>query len=1019
MNKKVLYFLLLLGLYSCGKQAPAIDFTKLDEKAKRLPENAVAGMQVANGCEVSLFASEPMLINPTNIHVDEKGRVWVCEALNYRNTHNPENPKRDKGDQILILEDTDQDGKADKKTVFYQGKDVDAALGIWSVGNRAIVSCSPRVLILTDTNGDNVADTKDSLFTGLDGYQSDHAVHAFVVGPDGKFYFNFGNNGKHIMDHNGKPVIDLSGNAVTDEGKPYRQGMVFRCNPDGSDLEVLGHNFRNNFEVAPDSYGALWQSDNDDDGNMGVRINYIMDYGNYGYTDEITGAGWGEPRVNQEKEIPKRHWRQNDPGSIPNLLQTGSGSPCGMAVYEGDMLPVIFHGQPIHAEAGHNVVRAYVKSPKGAGYEAKMVDVAKSLDQWSRPSDVCVAPDGSLFFSDWYDPAVGGHKFGDVERGRIFRVTAKGKGGKYAPEKPDFSNTEACIAALSSPNLSIRAIAAEKLRAEGSKATAALKKVWNGSDSRARARALWILGGLPGGDQYLKSALADKDPEIAITAIRQVRQGDSSQLLTYLKMAAKHPSPQVWREAAIGLRFQKGPAADQLWTELAQKYAGEDRWMLEALGIGADLQADARFKAWKDQVGDQWKSKGGKEIVWRSRSRLALPLLKELILDPKVEPFALRQYFRAFDFHADPNKNEIIASLVDQAHPMKDSLNNYAVYQIDPSYLGKTPAIKAALGGILTKLKGSAEYLELINRLKLKDQNPQLLDMALNNPDQALRSSAAGVLASNGGLGLLVGALKGTDAAKTEQILYAVANVEDPKLFALFKTYLNDSKQTLAVRRAALNCLNSSWGGQEFLMDLVEKNKIPQEFVMQALVGLSGVWNTDIRQKSRALLAVEQKKAGNSLPPVAILEHKSGNLASGKAIYLQHCATCHKVGKEGVDFGPALTEIGAKLDKGALYRSIIYPSSGINYGYEGFNVQTKDGSIIQGILASKTGAELKVRIMGGSVRSLPMADVVKMEELGQSLMTEGLYRQIKEQELVDLVEYLSSLKPAEKLISSR
>ena len=99
--------------------------------------------------------------------------------------------------------------------------------------------------------------------------------------------------------------------------------MVFRCDLDGSNFEVLGHNFRNNYEVAVDSFGTLWQSDNDDDGNRGVRINYVMEYGNYGYVDEMTGAGWQAKRTNMEKEIPLRHWHLNDPGVVPNLLQTG------------------------------------------------------------------------------------------------------------------------------------------------------------------------------------------------------------------------------------------------------------------------------------------------------------------------------------------------------------------------------------------------------------------------------------------------------------------------------------------------------------------------------------------------------------------------------------------------------------------------------------------------------------------------------------------------------------------------
>ncbi len=198
-------------------------------------------------------------------------------------------------------------------------------------------------------------------------------------------------------------------------------------------------------------YGTLWQSDNDDDGNKGTRINYVMEFGNYGYQDEMTGAGWRARRTNIEKEIPLRHWHLNDPGVVPNVLQTGGGSPSGLTVYEGGLLPAKFYGQMIHAEPGNNVVRSYPVEKDGAGYKATIVNILEAQqDQWFRPIDVAVAPDGSLFVADWYDPGVGGHQVGDVDRGRIYRIAPPKT--KYEITKIDVNSAEGATNALLSPN---------------------------------------------------------------------------------------------------------------------------------------------------------------------------------------------------------------------------------------------------------------------------------------------------------------------------------------------------------------------------------------------------------------------------------------------------------------------------------------------------------------------------------------------------------------------------------------
>ena len=616
--------------------------------ASREPADAVANLDVHPALQVELFAAEPMLLSPSNIDIDHRGRVWVCEVINYRGHRN----KRPEGDRILILEDTNGDGKADKKKVFYQGRDIDSAHGVCVLGTvngkntRVIVSAGSMVQVFTDVDGDDKADKKETLFSGISGAQHDHGIHQFMFGPDGRLYFNFGNTGKQLLDKNGKPIVDLAGNVVNDKRQPYQQGMVFRCKLDGSEVETLGWNFRNNWMVTVDSFGTIWQSDNDDDGNRAVRINYVMEYGNYGFRDELTGAGWRTKRTNLEKTIPEQHWHLNDPGVMPNLLHTGAGSPTGICVYEGSLLPKEFHGQIIHCDAGPSIVRAYPVKPSGAGYTATTINILDGAkrDKWFRPSDVKVAPDGSLIVADWYDPGVGGHRMGDLDRGRLFRVTPKGHKGYKVP-KFDFKSEQGLVTALQNPN---RHIAFTKLKKRTAPPSSLLKLADSGPP-RQRARAIWLLAQNKGVQipTVLKTGI-DRDENIRALGVRIGRQHKFN-ITKAIQRMADDPSPIVRRECLIALRHNKSVEAPALWAKLANQHDRRDRWYLEALGLAADKQENAFFDAWLETK-PKLNTPASRDIIWRCRGTHTAKYLADIILDKSIPDAEKARYHRAFDF---------------------------------------------------------------------------------------------------------------------------------------------------------------------------------------------------------------------------------------------------------------------------------------------------------------------------------------------------------------------------------
>jgi putative membrane-bound dehydrogenase-like protein len=975
-----------------------------EKVAEHSPESSLADLKTYDGLEVTLFASEPMLTNPTNMDVDAKGRVWVCEAYNYRSQYNLKNPVKKEGDRILILEDTDGDGKADKQTIFYQGTDVNSALGICVLGNKVIVSCSPNVLVFTDEDGDDKPDKKEILYKGIHGEQHDHGMHAFIFGPDGRLYFNFGNAGEVLVGASGDTVVDRQGRKVKTDGNPYRQGMVLRSELDGSHVDVLAYNFRNNYEVTVDPYGTLWQSDNDDDGNKGVRINYVMEYGNFGFKDEMTGASWGERRTNMEKEIPFRHWHLNDPGVIPNLLQTGSGSPCGITIYEGDLLPKVFQGQMIHAEAGHNVVRSYPVENAGAGYKATIVNILEGQkDQWFRPSDLSVAPDGSVMVADWYDPGVGGHQVGDLERGRIYRIATPKM--KYKTNPVDLSNQEGAVNALISPNAATRFLGWKALEKSGLDAEKNLLTLWNSSNPRHRARALWLLVRLGAkGENYLNSALTDPDPNIRITAIRATRMLKKD-IVPIVEKLVKDPSPQVRRELAIALYGNSSTKAAELWADLALQHDGKDRWYLEALGIGARGNEDATFLAWSDKIGTIWNTPAGRDIIWRSRSKRAMPLLAEII--KSSDEIEMLRYFRAFDFQSDPSKQQVLMQLVLET---KGEKVLYALKHIDASKVKLTPPVVAALNNVLSQYQGKIEYVDLVSSYKIENKAPELVRLGLQYPDSVVGRAAVKALLDWGKIDLLVGDLKSKNSGEVQSLIKALWPVMyNKRVIAVMERIVNDTTQTPGNRKLAIRTFGGPWESEDRLLELAKDNKIPKDLHVAAAGVFQTAWRQVLKVEAAKYLSLPGSKEGNPLPAVSVLAEKTGTAEKGREVFNSLCTNCHRVNEEGVNFGPNLSEIGDKLSKEAMYTAILYPDQGISFGFEGYKFKLKNGTEAFGMIVSETEGKVELKYLN-TQQTLNKGDIVSRTKLETSLMPANLQASMSEQELVDLVEYLGTLK---------
>jgi putative membrane-bound dehydrogenase-like protein len=911
--------------------------------------------------EISLWAESPMFYNPTNIDVDVRGRVWVAEAVNYRdfNTAKQTPLVHPAGDRILILTDRNGDGRADSTKVFVQDADLRAPLGLAVVGNRVVVSSSPHLIVYTDENGDDTPDKKEILLTGFGGVDHDHGLHALVAGPDGRWYFNTGNAGPHIVtDRSGWTLragslytggtpynLKNQGGMTSDDGRIWTGGLGLRVDPDGKRLTVLAHNFRNAYELAVDSFGDLWQNDNDDQ-VMTCRTTWLMEGANAGYFSPDGSRYWQADR-RPGQDTFTAHWHQEDPGVLPAGDNTGAGAPSGVVRHEGDELGSRYRGLLLSADAGRNVVFGYSPKAQGAGFTLDRSDFLSSLAapnenyiwnkverderKWFRPSDVAVGADGAIYVADWYDPIVGGHQMQDNKGyGRIYRITPKGR--TLTTPSIDLGTTAGQMQALLNPAVNVRSSGFERLKAQGAAVLPAVKRLLSDVNPFHRARAIWLLAELgPAGVREVELLLADEDPQIRITAFRALRKVKAS-VLAEARRLSEDPSPAVRREVALSLRGVPFKESRAVLLKLAAGYDGADRWYLEALGTAASgIEAEV-YSALLPTLGHpdsvRWDARFS-ALAWRLHPTIAVDAVKARAASARLPANARRQALGALGFINDPRAAQAMADLT----------------------LSELPDV-------------AREAIWWLTYRKTNDWRGYRVDGWVVDVPEVRPTSIAAMLP--------------------------------------LRTLVLDGNAPIDRRIDAALTMAKDAGGGQLLIQLAAENRLGSP--LREAAG-SNIFSNPDRSVRAAAAGLFPRPGSQQRMSVADVTARGGDATRGQVRFATTCSTCHRVGSAGTDVGPELTDIHKKFDRAGLVDAIVNPNAAIAFGYGAELFVTRQSQPHIGFLQAD-GPTVSMRDGYGRVVSFAREDIAARVPLKSSLMLDPLALALSEQDVADIVAFL-------------
>lgn len=940
----------------------------------RPPEEALMMFNLPKGFQIEAVATEPLVMDPINFAFGPDGKLWVVEMADY--------PLGEDGKpigRVVWLDDTDGDGRFDKRNLFLEGLSYPTGVFPWRDG--VIVSSAPEIFLACDTNGDGKGDEKRVLYSGFGEFNPQHRMNGFAYGLDHQLY--------------------LAG------GDPNR---VVRSELLDQNVEILGNDFRidpNSGKIEPEAGRSQYGRSRDDWGHWFGNDNAHPWY-HYVIPERAVRRN---PHVVFPKNIVDVYGAGVTPPVFPssslaarfNELHTANQftSACSPILFRDESLGPDVARTGFVCDPVHNLVQQIEVTSAGVTFTASRIpsddnhEFLASTDNWFRPVRLATGPDGALWIADMYRQVIEHPEWipdhwqtqldlrAGADRGRIYRIYREGHRPGALPQLNGLSNQD-LVKRLASPNGMLRDMAQQLLieRKAEEVAPQLISLLDESTLAQSRAQALWTLHGLGKlAPSVLESALSDTHPQVVIEAIQLCEQQFPlpDELFSKLLTLAEHSDLEVRFQSALSLGQATNPTAgDALAKILVNDH--EVTWIRAAVLSSAVPHAG--------------------RILTKILSDEVSPNTRDQLLEPLV--------------------STLIAAHADGVQTILDLVANQ-----DPATPSRWPlaALAALVQGLARQQTTLAKYCEdhrEIHREQVAKINRwfEKARQLATSPDEpesdrelAIRVLGRGVDGQEQDLQLL-GSLVSPRHPRNVQLasVDSLATLNLPGVSELLLS--NWKQQSPAIQSRIVQILLSRLEWTQDLMHALEDKRVTaNDLDATTRLRLAKHADKGIAARASKILAHQTTESRQKvLSDYAQVHNLKGDAVRGAELFVKKCTACHQYRGQGNAIGANLATLQDRSTR-VLLTAILDPNQAVEGKYRTYTAVLKDGRTLSGMVVEESATNITMAASNGTAQTLLRNDIDEFVGNGISFMPEGLEKDLTPQDLADVIAYLQSNPP--------